>query len=87
LVIYDLFKGTVRRFDERIRFDSLKDVIFDAELIKELGESFDECCRYMEGHSHSDKFSALKPTSESLRKEIDKFKELKAKIKNMESQS
>ncbi len=53
-VVFGLFKGVVQRFEERVSVDSLKSVFFTTELRDELLDNFYQCCRYMEGHSHSD---------------------------------
>lgn len=70
LVINDLFKNVVQRFNERVSVDSLSSVYFDQKIIDELLDSFAQCCRYMEGHSHSDKYAYKKPTSDNLNEEI-----------------
>jgi len=70
LVIRDLFKDVVKRYDERVSVDSLKGVYFDDEVVRELLDSFGQCCRYMEGHTHSDKYAYIKPEPDNLHQEI-----------------
>lgn len=82
LVIFELFSGVVQRFEERVSVDSLKNVNFNAETRDEIMESFHQCCRYMEGHLHSDKYAYKKPTLQDLRIEIQRFDNLKSQIKN-----
>lgn len=81
LVINDLFKNVVQRFNERVSIDSLNSVCFDSSIIKELQDSFAQCCRYMEGHSHSDKFSYKKPQPEDLNEEIERYEKIRSKIR------
>jgi hypothetical protein len=81
LVINDLFKNVVQRYNERVSVDSLSSVYFDEELINELLDSFAQCCRYMEGHTHSDKYAYLKPEPQSLNEEIQRYEAIRTKIK------
>ena len=81
LVINDLFKNVVQRFNERVSVDSLSTVYFDEELIAELQDSFGQCCRYMEGHTHSDKYAYKKPDTKNLNEEIQRYDEIKTKLK------
>lgn len=83
LVVFDLFKGVVQRFNERISIDSLLKVNFTSELRDEIVDNFGLCCRYMEGHSHSDKYAYIKPTLENLNEEINRFNEVKKKIADL----
>ncbi|WFP48925.1 AAA family ATPase [Methylomonas sp. EFPC3] len=81
LVINDLFNNVVQRFNERVSVESLKDVCFDEELKTELLDNFGKCCRYMEGHTHSDKYAYQKPTVENLNAEINRYETIRTKIK------
>jgi ABC-type transport system involved in cytochrome c biogenesis ATPase subunit len=83
LVIHDLFKDVVQRFNERVSVDSLKNVHFDQTLINELLENFAQCCRYMEGHTHSDKYAYKKPEPDDLMGAITKYNNIKNNIKNL----
>ncbi|MCB9363798.1 MAG: AAA family ATPase [Flavobacteriales bacterium] len=82
-VVFGLFKGVVQRFEERVSVDSLKSVFFTTELRDELLDSFYQCCRYMEGHSHSDKYAYKKPEIENLNEEIQRFNAVKKKISEL----
>lgn len=79
-VVFGLFKGVVQRFEERVSVDSLKSVFFTTEIRDEILDSFYQCCRYMEGHSHSDKYAYKKPELENLNEEIQRFNIIKKKI-------
>jgi wobble nucleotide-excising tRNase len=81
LVISDLFKNVVQRFNERVSVDSLSSVYFDSELIAELQDSFAQCCRYMEGHTHSDKYAYKRPEPKNLNEEIERYEAIKNKTK------
>jgi energy-coupling factor transporter ATP-binding protein EcfA2 len=82
-VVFGLFKGVVQRFEERVSVDSLKSVFFTTELRDELLDNFYQCCRYMEGHSHSDKYAYKKPELENLNEEIQRFNAIKKKISEL----
>lgn len=81
-VVFGLFKGVVQRFEERVSVDSLSSVYFTSEIRDELLDSFHQCCRYMEGHSHSDKYAYKKPELENLNEEIQRFNTIKQRIKD-----
>lgn len=81
LVVFDLFGGVVQRFNERVSIDSLSNVYFDTPIKNEIMDSFYQCCRYMEGHSHSDKYSYKKPETNDLKDEISRFDTVKKKLK------
>jgi ABC-type glutathione transport system ATPase component len=87
LVINDLFKNVVQRFNERVSVDSLSSVYFDATLIEELQDSFAQCCRYMEGHTHSDKYAYNKPDSTNLNQEILRYEAIRTKIRKTKQPS
>lgn len=87
LVINDLFKKVVQRFNDRVSVDSLKDVCFDDVLVDELQDNFGQCCRYMEGHTHSDKYAYQKPTVENLITEIKRYDDIRTKIKKLKKKT
>jgi len=82
LVIHDLFNDVVQRYNERVSIDALSKVIFDENLINELLESFSQCCRYIEGHTHSDKYAYKKPEPQDLHEEIQRYETIQKKIKD-----
>jgi len=85
LVINDLFKNVVQRYNERVSIDSLTSVKFDEELINELLDSFAQCCRHMEGHTHSDKYAYRKPEPSNLNDEIQRYESIRSKIRKFKS--
>ncbi|MBW1894859.1 MAG: hypothetical protein JRI91_14365 [Deltaproteobacteria bacterium] len=61
--------------------DSLSGVHVDKHIVSKISDAFGLACRYMEGHSHSDKYSAKKPTPDGLNEEIERFNSLKKEVK------
>ena len=82
-MIFELFAGVVQRFNDRVSIDRLSDVRVNAEIVNLIKDNFGLACRYMEGHSHSDKFLSKKPTPEQLNEEIQRFDGLKKKLKEL----
>lgn len=78
-VIYDLFNGAVRRFEEQVHFDVLKDVRVDDDIVDQVVEKMATLSRYIDAHLHSDSFAAEKPTPDLLFKEIETFEALRKK--------
>lgn len=85
LIIFDLFGGVVQRFNERVSVESLKDVYFDEAIKKDVIDGFCQCCRYMEGHSHSDRYPYKKPILENLKEEIQRFNDIKKNLKKLKN--
>jgi len=86
LVVFEIFAGVVQRFTERISVDSLMSVKYNDEIRDLVMDGFAQCCRYMEGHSHSDKYSSRKPTVESLNEEIERFNKIKTRIRQIDKE-
>ena len=82
LVINELFCNVVQRYNERVSVDSLSTVVVTEEIKNELSDSFAQCCRYMEGHTHSDKYSYQRPEPASLNTEIQRYETIRKKIKD-----
>lgn len=82
LVINDLFNNVVQRYNERVSIDALSKVSFDDTLVNELLDSYAQCCRFMEGHSHSDKYSYQKPEPKTLNEEIQRYEAIRKKIRD-----
>lgn len=80
LVINSLFKNVVQRFNERISMEAFKEVNFTTEMRNELYAGFTECCKYMEGHSHSDALPYRKPELSDLDAEIQRYIDIRAQI-------
>jgi len=80
LVINGLFKNVVQRFNERVSVDALKNVNFDIAIRDEISAGFSDCCKYMEGHSHSDGLPYRKPDLEDLNTEVQRYIAIRAKV-------
>jgi energy-coupling factor transporter ATP-binding protein EcfA2 len=80
-VIYDLFNGVVKRFEERVGFDQLKEVILDREVVEQVVEKLGTLSRHIDAHLHSDAFASDKPTPQMLVEEINAFEGLRKRHK------
>lgn len=85
LVINDLFNNVVQRYNERVSIDALTKVSFDDTIVNELLDSYAQCCRFMEGHSHSDKYSYQKPEPKNLNEEIQRYEAIRKKIRDIKN--
>lgn len=81
LVINDLFNNVVQRYNERVSIDALSKVSFDHDIVNKLMDGYAQCCRFMEGHSHSDKYSYQKPEPQNLNEEIQRYEEIRMEIR------
>jgi len=81
-VIYDLFNEVVKRFEERVSFDRLKEVNLDRYVVNQVVEKLGALSRHIDAHLHSDEFAATKPTPELLLDEITAFENLRKKHKD-----
>ncbi|MDY3364400.1 AAA family ATPase [Riemerella anatipestifer] len=80
LAIFTILGGTVQRFDPQIRMGRLKDIKYEKSLVFEVVEKHGEISDLIEGHLPSDEFGII-PTPEILEEHINKFKEIKTKLK------
>jgi len=80
-VIYDLFNGVVKRFEERVGFDQLREVTLDRGVVEQVVDKLGALSRHIDAHLHSDAFATDKPTPEMLFEEIKAFEELRRKHK------
>lgn len=83
LVINDLFSNVVQRYNERVSIDALTKVNFDESIKNELMDSYAQCCRYMEGHTHSDKYAYQRPEPKNLNEEIQRYETIRKKIRDL----
>lgn len=83
LIMYDLFKGVVKRFEERTSFMNLKNVVWDEDLANEVVGKCELCSSLMEGHSHSDAYTTELPTPKYLLTEIEEFNRIKKAINSL----
>ena len=87
LVLVDCFNEVVKRFDERISMERLREVVTDPACLNAIADKIGTLSRFIEGHSHSDIHAAAAPlTVKTLRDEIESFTQLKARIKELKKQ-
>ena len=77
-----MFNEVVKRFEERVSFDRLRDVSLVKDVVEQVVEKLGALSRYIDAHLHSDAFAAEKPTPEMLLEEIDVFEEIRKKHRN-----
>lgn len=81
VIMFDLFKEVVRRFEERTKFMNLKNIVWDNDLADKIVEKCELCSSLMEGHSHSDALGADFPKPKMLLEEIEQFNQIKKEAK------
>lgn len=86
-VIFDMFGDVVKRFEERISIERMKDVVIDSAIRDEVIEKVALLSRYIQGHLHSDRYVAQKPTPDHLKAEIDSFEALRKRLKAIKKAS
>lgn len=83
LIIFDLFKQVVLRFDERVSVERLREVVVLPTITERVIDKVGLLSRYIEAHLHSDSFVYTKPTTDDLKKEIAEFLSVKKELKEM----
>lgn len=73
------------RFDERISFGRLKDIVWDQSIAEKIVEKCELLSTYIEGHLHSDAFASQKPTAKILLQEIEEFEELRKRLREQKA--
>lgn len=86
-IIFDLFNEVIMRFDERISFGRLKDIVWDRAIADDVIAACERLSQYIEGHLHSDAFRAQKPTPRMLLDEIEAFEALRKKLNDLRKSS
>ncbi len=85
-VTFELFNGVVRRFEERISMERLKDVVIKPDVVQRIIEKVGLLSRYIEGHLHRDD-SSQTPTAKLLFQEIEAFEKLRSEQKVLKKDS
>ena len=85
-IVFELFNEVVLRFNERISFGRLKEIVWDQEIAETVIEKCELLSTYIEGHLHSDEFTAKKPTAKDLISEIEAFDELRNRLKKLKKE-
>lgn len=86
-IIFDLFKGVVMRFEERISFLRLKEIRWDQNIANEVVAKCEHLSRFIQGHLHSDAYAAIKPTPAMLLDEIGQFEGLRKRLADLKKLS
>ena len=84
-IVFDLFNEVVLRFDERLSFGRLREIVWDPQIVEDLITGCERLSRYMEGHLHSDTFE--RPTVKLLDEEIAGFEALRKRLKSLKDQT
>ena len=85
-IIFELLNGVVERFNERISFGRLEQIVWDETVVQEVIKKYEELSRLMEGHLHSTEFGYKEITPEILNSEIQHFAGLKKQLKELKKQ-
>jgi len=86
-VIFNLFSGAVRRFQETVSVGRLENILWDSEIVDEVVAASGRLSRHIEAHSHSDQHGGVKPTPRLLQDEIEAFEALRRKNKARRKQA
>ncbi|WP_340249579.1 AAA family ATPase [Sulfitobacter pontiacus] len=81
VVVFHLFKDTVRRWNEQIRLGAVRKIIWSDEVADEIVALQDDTSRLLEGHSNSDEFAGGMPDVDGLEKLIARVDALIEKAK------
>jgi energy-coupling factor transporter ATP-binding protein EcfA2 len=76
VVVFHLFKDTVRRWNEQIRLGCIRKINWSNELADEVIALQDETSRLLEGHSNSEEFAGAMPDVDELAKLIARVDKL-----------
>ena len=82
-IIFGLFNGAVRRFEEPIGISNLKGLVWDTSIADTVVEKHRSLSRFIESHLHSDVGYEM-PTPKTLMLEIEAFDELSKKHKALQ---
>jgi hypothetical protein len=81
LILFDLLKGCVVRFNERFSMERFKTITWDQDSVEKLQSRYFELCKYMEGHLHSDNQGNSLAALNKLDEEIQAFLEIRSCLK------
>ncbi len=81
VVVFHLFKDTVRRWNEQIRLGAVNKISWSDEVADEIVALQDGTSRLLEGHSNSDEFAGGMPDVNGLEKLIARVDAVIAKAK------
>lgn len=81
VVVFHLFKDTVRRWNEQIRLGAVAKISWSDDVADEIVTLQDDTSRLLEGHSNSDEFAGGMPDVDGLEKLIARVDALIDKAK------
>jgi len=81
VVVFHLFKDTVRRWNEQIRLGAVTKIAWSDEVADDIVSLQDDTSRLLEGHSNSDEFAGAMPDVDGLEKLIARVDTLIVKAK------
>ena len=81
VVIFHLFKDTVRRWNEQVRLGAVTKIRWSDDVANEIVALQDDTSRLLEGHSNSDEFAGGMPDTDELEKLIARVDDVIAKAK------
>jgi energy-coupling factor transporter ATP-binding protein EcfA2 len=81
IIIRDLFKGTVKRWDEQVKIGNLKDIEWSNDVADEICLLQDDISRLIDAHSTSDEFGGGMPEPDELEKLIARVDAMQANAK------
>ncbi|MQX37787.1 AAA family ATPase [Roseospira navarrensis] len=81
VVVFHLFKDTVRRWNEQIRLSTVKKIRWSDDVADEIVALQDDTSRLLEGHSNSDEFAGGMPDVDGLEKLIARVDDVIDKAK------
>jgi len=84
-VVFDLFNRVIQRFDPRIEFASLKEIVIDPDMVTEVSDGFSRISRYIDGHLHSDALGDQRPSLTALLREIETFEDLRKRLRALKA--
>ncbi len=86
-IIFELFNEVVLRFDERISFGRLGDIVWDQSIVNDVIAKCEALSKYIEGHLHSDALGAQKAAPSLLLSEIDAFDALCKRLRDLKKRA
>ncbi len=81
IIIRDLFKGTVKRWDEQVKIGNLKEIEWSNDVADEICLLQDDISRLIDAHSTSDEFGGGMPEPDELEKLIGRVDAMQANAK------
>lgn len=82
LVVHELFRKVVLRFDSRISIGRLTEVVFDLDVVDQIVEKYAYLSGFIGGHLGTDNVGD-RSTPQLLKREIDNYEALKSTMKKL----